>query len=106
MRTGKLNVQIGVLKYDKQVEDAGFGEVGAWKPKAMPVWAEMLKQRITPQVMQGDGEAVLVTQGFNIRPMNIAKGDRVVAKGRTYDVLDVDTSDSTKYVLTCKEMRP
>ena len=104
MRLGKLNKRLEILKHTEMSPDEGFGPKYDYLPYKT-VWAEMLKQKITPSVMQGDGQLVVITQGFNIRPIAINKGDKVKVLGHTYDVLDVDISDPSCYVLTTSEVR-
>lgn len=104
MNIGKMNKRLQILRYTAKSEDAGFGEKADYVPYKT-VWTEMLKQRITPQVTQGDGQAILVTQGFKVRPVTINKRDRVIVSGRTYDVIDVDMSDPACYVLTTRGVR-
>ncbi|MGL5271849.1 MAG: phage head completion protein [Selenomonadaceae bacterium] len=105
MNIGKMNKRLKLLKYTETGPDEGFGSKCAWV-EYKTVWAEMLKQRISPMVAQGDGQAMLVTQGFKIRPVAIVKGDKVSTQGHTYDVIDVDISDPSCYVLTTREVRP
>jgi len=105
MNIGNMRYRMAIKKYTEISPDKGFG------PKCdyllyKTVWCEMLKQRITPQVTQGDGQAVIVTQGFRIRPIDIKKGDKVEVQKHTYTVIDVDISDPSCYVLTTKEVRP
>lgn len=104
MRIGKLNKRMKILKFTETGPDEGFGPKCDYVPYKT-IWAEMLKQKITPSVMQGDGQLVIITQGFNIRPITINKGDKVEVLGHTYDVLDVDISDPSCYVLTTSEVR-
>lgn len=100
-----LNKKI-TLKQLTQGEDDGFGGTVSWETVAT-VWSQFLKARVTPGVISGDGEAVLVTQGMKIRRRSdIDKGWRVTYDGHTYDVIDVDRSDPEIYVLTTKEVRP
>ena len=105
MNIGHLRDHAQIVKHEQISEDEGFGAKYDWITKGK-IWCEMLKQRITPQTVQGDAEAVLVTQGFRIRPTAaISKGDRLAVKGHTYDVIDVDTSQKDYYTLTCREVR-
>lgn len=105
MIIGKMNTRLKILKKTEESSDEGFGAKSGY-PEYKTVWAEMLKQRITPTATQGDGQAVIATQGFKIRPVNVVKGDKVSILGHVYDVLDVDISDRSCYVLTTKEVRP
>lgn len=98
MNIGKMRHRIA-LKKPIIGEDVGFGSVIEWKDVGS-VWAEFLKQRITPSTIIGDGTAVLITQGIRIRPREIEKGWHVEESGRTYKVIDVDRSDPAVYVLT------
>lgn len=98
MNIGKMRHRIA-LKKPIIGEDVGFGSVIEWKDVGS-VWAEFLKQRITPSSIIGDGTAVLITQGIRIRPREIEKGWHVEESGRTYKVIDVDRSDPAVYVLT------
>lgn len=98
MNIGKMRHRIA-LKKPIIGEDVGFGSVIEWKDVGS-VWAEFLKQRITPGAIIGDGTAVLITQGIRIRPRKIEKGWHVEENGRTYKVIDVDRSDPAVYVLT------
>ena len=99
MRIGKLNKRMKILKYTEISPDEGFGPKCAYVPYKT-IWAEMLKPRIMPSVIQGDGQSVVITQGFNIRPIPINKGDKVEVAGHVYDVLDVDMADPACYILT------
>lgn len=98
MNIGKMRHRIAIKK-PVIGEDVGFGSVIEWKDVGS-VWAEFLKQRITPSTIIGDGTAVLITQGIRIRPREIEKGWHVEESGRTYKVIDVDRSDPAVYVLT------
>ena len=71
MNIGKMRHRIA-LKKPVIGEDVGFGSVIEWKDVGS-VWAEFLKQRITPSAIIGDGTAVLITQGIRIRPREIEK---------------------------------
>lgn len=105
MNIGNMRYRMQIKKYTEISPDTGFGPKCDYVLYKI-VWAEMLKQRITPQVTQGDGQAVIVTQGFRIRPIDIKKGDKVEVQKHTYTVIDVDISDPFCYVLTTKEVRP
>lgn len=105
MNIGRMRDRLIVIKHTKVSDDAGFGEKYEWKP-AGGLWCEMLKQRITPVTAAGDAQAIVVTQGMKIRPSALLlKGDRVTLKSHTYDVIDIDTSQSDYYTLTCREVR-
>lgn len=101
MNIGAMNRRLEILRYTTISPDEGFGEKADYRPYKN-VWTEMLKQRITPVAAQGDGQTVVVTQGFKVRPVDVRKGDKVVCADRKYDVVDVDTSDRSCYTLTCK----
>lgn len=98
MNIGKMRNRIAIKK-PVTGEDVGFGSVIEWKDVGS-VWAEFLKQHITPTAIMGDGASVLITQGIRIRPREIEKGWHVEENGRTYKVIDVDRSDHAVYVLT------
>ena len=99
VRIGNLNKRIQLLKPVLE-EDTGLGQQASYV-EAGTIWAELLKQRITPGVISGDGSAVLITQGIRIRPNDeIQKGWHIKLKGREYNVIDIDCSDPTVYVLT------
>ena len=104
MNIGKMNKRLQIVKNVKVAEDEGFGEKYDWQT-IKTVWTEQLKQRITPIAQNGDGESVVVTQGFKVRKTDISKGYRVICNNITYDVVDVDTSDNSCYVLTCKVIK-
>lgn len=102
MNIGKMRHRI-MLKKPVTNEDVGFGSVTEWVDAGL-VWAEFLKQRITPNVIMGNGAAVLITQGIRIRPREIEKGWHVEEKGRVYRVIDVDRSDPAVYILTTETL--
>lgn len=82
-------------------EDEGFGGEATWKETAT-VWAEFLNQRVSVSTDAGSGQAVIVTQGMRIRPCEIEKDWKVREGTHTYDVLDVDRSNSGYYMLTTR----
>lgn len=105
MNIGKMKDRLTVVQHNKISDDVGFGEKYAWEPVG-GLWCEMLKQRVTPVTASGDAQAIVVTQGIKIRPSALLrKGDRILLKSHTYNVLDVDTSQSDYYTLTCQEVR-
>lgn len=102
MNIGKMRHRIKIIK-PVQGEDVGFGSVMEWVEVAT-VWAEFLKQRVTPSVTLGDGAAIIITQGIKIRPREIEKSWHVEEKGITYKVIDVDKSNPSEYVLTTESI--
>ena len=101
-KIGNLSHRVKLMRLERG-EDDGFGGDAEWKD-VKETWAEFLKARVSPGVYDADGSAVLITQGIRIRAQDIEKDWRIVWKGHTYEVLDVDRSNPEIYVLTTKEI--
>ena len=56
------------------------------------------------QNMQGDGDALVITQGIRLRPAHVERGWRVQQGERFFDVLDVDESNPGEVILTTQEV--
>lgn len=100
LNIGKMSHRITIIKLELG-EDDGFGGTATWK-EAATVWAEFLQQRVTVTTDAGSGQAVIITQGMRVRPCEIEKDWRVREGTHTYDVLDVDRSNSGYYTLTTR----
>ncbi len=100
LNIGKMSHRITIIKLELG-EDEGFGGEATWKETAT-VWAEFLNQRVSVSTDAGSGQAVIVTQGMRIRPCEIEKDWKVREGTHTYDVLDVDRSNSGYYTLTAR----
>lgn len=100
LNIGKMLHRITIIKLELG-EDEGFGGTATWKETAT-VWAEFLQQRVTVTTDASSGQAVIVTQGMRVRPCVIEKDWKVREGTHTYDVLDVDRSNSGYYVLTTR----
>ena len=100
LNIGKMSHRITIIKLELG-EDEGFGGEATWKETAT-VWAEFLNQRVSVTTDAGSGQAVIVTQGMRIRPCEIEKDWKVREGTHTYDVLDVDRSNTGYYVLTTR----
>lgn len=100
LNIGKMSHRITIIKLELG-EDEGFGGAPTWTETAT-VWAEFLQQRVTVNTDAGSGQAVIVTQGMRIRPCEIEKDWKVREGTHTYDVLDVDRSNSGYYTLTTR----
>lgn len=100
LNIGKMSHRITIIKLELG-EDEGFGGEATWKETAT-VWAEFLNQRVSVSTDAGSGQAVIVTQGMRIRPCEIEKDWKVREGTHTYDVLDVDRSNSGYYMLTTR----
>lgn len=100
LNIGKMSHRITIIKLELG-EDEGFGGVAIWTDTAT-VWAEFLNQRVSVSTDAGSGQAVIVTQGMRIRPCEIEKDWKVREGTHTYDVLDVDRSNSGYYMLTTR----
>lgn len=103
MEISKLSHRVTVLRKTLGT-DEGLGAPVIFTD-AGKAWAEFLQQRVTTGVVADDGAAVLITQGIRIRPRLIEKGWRVRDKDHTYEVIDVDRSNPSVYVLTTQEVR-
>lgn len=100
----ELRERVQILRQSVLEEDEGLGEEIEFQP-FKSVWAQPLKQRITPQVAMDSTEVVIVTQGFKIRSGNdVQKGDRLVWKGMTFNIIDVDVSNPYYHILTTKRV--
>ena len=100
LNIGKMSHRITIIKLELG-EDDGFGGTATWKETAT-VWAEFLQQRVSVSTDAGSGQAVIVTQGMRVRPCEIEKDWKVREGTHTYDVLDVDCSNSGYYTLTTR----
>ena len=101
MNIGAMRNRMIVYKYSITSDDDGLGSQGEYK-QSLTVWANVLKQRITPTVGKDDNELIIVTQGVQVRPCNVSKGDKVQIKNVMFNVIDVDISNPAMYVLTCE----
>ena len=103
MEISKLSHRVTILRKSLGT-DEGLGAPVTFTDDGK-AWAELLQQRVTTGVVADDGAAVLITQGIRIRPRLIEKGWRICDKDHTYEVIDVDRSNPSVYVLTTQEVR-
>lgn len=103
LKISDLRARIKILRPIETKSDVGLGPEIDWTV-ALEIYAQPLKQRVTPTHTLDDGDAVVITQGFNIRPNEVNKGDRLIYQNETYDILDVDKGNPSYYIITSKRL--
>jgi len=103
LKISDLRTRIKILKFTEVSPDTGLGPEIDWSV-ALEIYAQPLKQRVTPTHTLDDGDAIVITQGFNIRPNDVNKGDRLIYQNETYDILDVDKGNPSYYIITSKRL--
>lgn len=104
MKIANLNQRMAVMK-PSRVPD-GMGGYRTEYTQTTELWAEVLRPRFTGATIQGDAEAIVITQGIRLRRTGaVQRGDKVRVAGRLYDVLHVDDSVAGETTLTAREVR-
>lgn len=102
MRIGKMNRRITLLKPVREEDEYGGAKIVYIL--TCTLWAEFLRPNFREQTLEGDGSAVILTQGIRLRPIEVEKEWHVVCGEHVYIVLHVDTSVPGEIILTTQEV--
>ena len=102
MKVSRLRHRVALLKPIRAPDEYG-GTTVEYEAVAS-VWADFLRPNFGHQNMQGDGDALVITQGIRLRPAHVERGWRVQQGERFFDVLDVDESNPGEVILTTQEV--
>ena len=102
MNIARLRHRVTLLKPIRAPDEYGGARVEY--EVVASVWADFLRPNFGHQNMQGDGDALVITQGIRLRPAHVERGWRVQQGERFFDVLDVDESNPGEVILTTQEV--
>ena len=102
MKVSRLRHRVALLKPIRAPDE--YGGTRVEYEEVASVWADFLRPNFGHQNMQGDGDALVITQGIRLRQINVKRGWRVQQGERIFDVLDVDESVPGEVILTTQEV--
>lgn len=102
MKVSRLRHRVALLKPIRAPDE--YGGTRVEYEEVASVWADFLRPNFGHQNMQGDGDALVITQGIRFRPAHVERGWRVQQGERFFDVLDVDESNPGEVILTTQEV--
>lgn len=102
MKVSRLRHRVALLKPIRAPDE--YGGTRVEYEEVASVWADFLRPNFGHQNMQGDGDALVITQGIRLRPAHVERGWRVQQGERFFDVLDVDESNPGEVILTTQEV--
>lgn len=102
MQIARLRHRVTLLKPIRAPDEYGGARIEYKEVTA--TWADFLRPNFGHQNMQGDGDALVITQGIRLRQINVKRGWRVQQGERIFDVLDVDESVPGEVILTTQEV--
>ena len=102
MKVSRLRHRVALLKPIRAPDE--YGGTRVEYEEVASVWADFLRPNFGHQNMQGDGDALVITQGIRLRPAHVEREWRVQQGERFFDVLDVDESNPGEVILTTQEV--
>lgn len=102
MRVSRLRHRVALLKPIRAPDEYGGARVDF--EEVSIVWADFLRPNFGHQSIQGDGDALVITQGIRLRNTLVERGWRVMQGEKIFDVLDVDKSVLGEVILTTQEV--
>ena len=102
MKVSRLRHRVALLKPIRAPDE--YGGTRVEYEEVASVWSDFLRPNFGHQNMQGDGDALVITQGIRLRPAHVERGWRVQQGERFFDVLDVDESNPGEVILTTQEV--
>ena len=102
MRVSRLRHRVTLLRPIRAPDEYGGARVDF--EEAAIVWADFLRPNFGHQSIQGDGDALVITQGIRLRNTPVERGWRVMQGEKIFDVLDVDKSVPGEVILTTREV--
>lgn len=102
MRVSRLRHRVALLKPIRVPDEYGGARIDF--EEVSIVWADFLRPNFGHQSIQGDGDALVITQGIRLRNTLVERGWRVMQGEKIFDVLDVDKSVLGEVILTTQEV--